>query len=165
MDRLGPPTGSPTWHCTSPHPSAHTPRGQAQAAKQSQSISSPRGCLPLPLCPPQLLTSHHTLVPPLPFSHRHQPHKPLPPSSPQTPPRADSQFSASLPGAGKPETAQVGMDVCSPPAPPALTVSKPRRTFPVPHCLPGLRQQTPSLGPRSGPATQGALAGVGMSLV
>lgn len=143
-------------HVTPPHrthPEGPGPSSQA-VSEHLLSLSVRHSCSP-PTTPSFRLSP----------SHRHQPHKPLPPSSPQTPPKADSQFSASLPGAGKPETAQVGMDVCSPPAPPALTVSKPRRTFPVPHCLPGLCQQTPSLGPRSGPATQGALAGVGVSLV
>lgn len=75
----------------------------------------------------------------------------LPPNSSQ----ADSQFSASLPGAGKPETAQVQtwtFAIAQPRQPPA--VSKPCRTFPVPHCLPDLRQEIPSLGLRSGLATE-----------
>lgn len=110
--------GQERWGCRqtqagAPHGSARHPapphtirRGQVQAVKPSQSISYPRP----PSSPSWLATAPH--LPPHPPSA-----SPLlsPPSTPgaspslfpQTPPKSGGQFSASLPGAGKPETAQV----------------------------------------------------------
>ena len=131
VDRPRPPAASPAGHCPSPRPT-HTPLSRWA----SQSISSPHGCLPHPLSPPRLFTSHHTLLPLLPFSHHHQPCEPLLPLPPDS--SQGWQPARSLPAWSWQAWNYSGPTrIFAVPQPrQAPVVRNPCGTFPGPHCLP-----------------------------
>ena len=94
MDRPRPPAASPTGHCPSPRP-AHTPPPQPAGRLRAS---------PLPTAAFLALSVRHGRSPPTTPSFRRSPSlttiNPASLSSlfPQTPPKADSQLAASLPG-------------------------------------------------------------------